>query len=128
MHEGNGGRLHLHRLFDATRKAYPRKVVPFGYVQRIATEWFRDEATCSRSTRTNELARTRAQRRVRRAGPHCLQVGTQAWLRRHRLETARVPPTSAAEYLKYTHPHAEVTVHDLVTGDTITIKTPGRGP
>ena len=40
MHEGNGGRLHLH--FDATRKAYPRKVVPFGYVQRIATEWFRD--------------------------------------------------------------------------------------
>ena len=42
MHEGNGGRLHLHRVFDATRKAYPRKVVPFGYVQRIATEWFRD--------------------------------------------------------------------------------------
>ena len=28
----------------------------------------------------------------------------------------------AAEYLKYKHPHAEVTVHDLVTGDTITIK------
>ena len=42
MHEGNGGRLHLHRLFDATRKAYPRKVVAFSYVQRIATEWFRD--------------------------------------------------------------------------------------
>ena len=30
----------------------------------------------------------------------------------------------AAEYLKYKHPHAEVTVHDLMTGDTITIKTP----
>ena len=29
----------------------------------------------------------------------------------------------AAEYLKYKHPHAEVTVHDLITGDTITIKT-----
>ena len=28
----------------------------------------------------------------------------------------------AAEYLKYKHPHAEVTVRDLVTGDTITIK------
>ena len=42
MHEGNGGRLHLHRVFDATRKAYPRKVVAFNYVQRIATEWFRD--------------------------------------------------------------------------------------
>ena len=42
MHKGNGGRLHLPRLFDATRKAYPRKVVPFSYVQRIATEWFRD--------------------------------------------------------------------------------------
>jgi hypothetical protein len=42
MHEGNGGRLHLHRLFDATRKAYPRKVVPFSYVRRSATEWFRD--------------------------------------------------------------------------------------
>src|SRR6516162_6412587 len=37
MHKGNGGRLHLHRLFDATRKA-----VAFSYVQRIATEWFRD--------------------------------------------------------------------------------------
>jgi hypothetical protein len=36
----------------------------------------------------------------------------------------------AAEYLKHKHPHAEVTVHDLVTGDTITIKTlpPGRLP
>ena len=36
----------------------------------------------------------------------------------------------AAEYLKYKHPHAEVTVHDLVTGDTITIKAlpPGRAP
>ena len=34
----------------------------------------------------------------------------------------------AAEYLKYKHPHAEVTVHDLMTGDTITIKTPGRAP
>jgi hypothetical protein len=42
MPEGNGGRLHLHRLFDATRKAYPRKVVSFGYVQQIANEWFRD--------------------------------------------------------------------------------------
>jgi len=42
MQEGNGGRLHLHRVFDATRKAYPRKVVPLSYVQRIATEWFRD--------------------------------------------------------------------------------------
>ena len=42
MHEGNGGRLHLHRVFDATRKAYPRKVVAFGYVQQIANEWFRD--------------------------------------------------------------------------------------
>jgi hypothetical protein len=42
MHEGNGGRLHLHRLFGAARKAYPRKVVAFRYVQRIATEWFRD--------------------------------------------------------------------------------------
>jgi hypothetical protein len=28
----------------------------------------------------------------------------------------------AAEYLKYKHPHAEVTVLDLVTCDTITIK------
>jgi hypothetical protein len=52
MHEGNGGRLHLHRVFDATRKAYPRKVVPFDYVQRIATEWFRDGATSSISTRS----------------------------------------------------------------------------
>ena len=36
----------------------------------------------------------------------------------------------AAEYLKYKHPHAEVTVHDLMTGDAITIKTlpPGRVP
>ena len=36
----------------------------------------------------------------------------------------------AAEYLKYKHPHAEVTMHDLVTGDTITIKAlpPGRAP
>jgi len=36
----------------------------------------------------------------------------------------------AAEYLKYKHPHAEVTVRDLVTGDTITIKAlpPGRAP
>ena len=36
----------------------------------------------------------------------------------------------AAEYLKYKHPHAEVTVHDLMTGDTITIKMlpPGRVP
>jgi hypothetical protein len=34
----------------------------------------------------------------------------------------------AAEYLKYKHPHAEVTVHDLMSGDTITIKTPGREP
>ena len=42
MQEGNGGRLHLHRVFDATRKAYPRKVVAFGYVLQIANEWFRD--------------------------------------------------------------------------------------
>ena len=36
----------------------------------------------------------------------------------------------AVECLKYKHPHAEVTVHDLVTGDTITIKAlpPGRAP
>jgi hypothetical protein len=36
----------------------------------------------------------------------------------------------AAEYLKYKHPHAEVTVRDLVTGDTITIKAlpPGYVP
>ena len=36
----------------------------------------------------------------------------------------------AAEYLKYKHPHAEVTVHDRETGDTITIKAlpPGRAP
>src|SRR6516162_10140270 len=36
----------------------------------------------------------------------------------------------AAEYLKYKHPHAEVTMHDLVTGDTISIKAlpPGRAP
>ena len=27
---------------DAARKAYPRKVVAFSYVQRIATDWFRD--------------------------------------------------------------------------------------
>jgi hypothetical protein len=34
----------------------------------------------------------------------------------------------AAEYLKHRNPHAEVTVHDRVTGDTITIKMlpPGR--
>jgi hypothetical protein len=32
----------------------------------------------------------------------------------------------AAEYLKYKHPHAEVTVRDLVTGDTITIKARPR--
>ena len=42
MHKGNGGRLHLRRLFEAARTAYPRKVVAFSYVQRIATEWFRD--------------------------------------------------------------------------------------
>ena len=36
----------------------------------------------------------------------------------------------AAEFLEYKHPHAEVTVRDLVTGDTITIKAlpPGRAP
>jgi hypothetical protein len=36
----------------------------------------------------------------------------------------------AAEYLKYKHPHAEVTVPDRVTGDTTTIKMPppGRAP
>jgi hypothetical protein len=28
----------------------------------------------------------------------------------------------AAEYLKYKNPHAEITMHDLVTGDTVTIK------
>jgi len=28
----------------------------------------------------------------------------------------------AAEYLKYKYPHAEVTVYDRETGDTITIK------
>jgi len=28
MHEGNGGRLHLHHVFYVTREAYPRKVVP----------------------------------------------------------------------------------------------------
>ena len=32
----------------------------------------------------------------------------------------------AAEYLKYKHPHAEVTVYDLMTGDTITIKARPR--
>ena len=36
----------------------------------------------------------------------------------------------AAEYLKYKHPHAEVTVYGLMTGDTMTIKAlpPGRAP
>ena len=34
----------------------------------------------------------------------------------------------AAEYLKYKHPHAEVTVHDRVTGDKITIKALPPGP
>ena len=36
----------------------------------------------------------------------------------------------AAEYLKYKHPHAEVMVRDLVTGDTITITAlpPGYVP
>jgi hypothetical protein len=36
----------------------------------------------------------------------------------------------AAEYLKYKNPHAEVTVHDLMTGDTVTIKKlpPGYEP
>jgi hypothetical protein len=36
----------------------------------------------------------------------------------------------AAEYLKYKNPHAEVTVHDRATGDTVTIKMlpPGRVP
>ena len=36
----------------------------------------------------------------------------------------------AAEYLKYKNPHAEVTVHDRVSGDTVTIKTlpPGYEP
>ena len=32
----------------------------------------------------------------------------------------------AAEYLKHNNPHAEVAVRDRMTGDTITIKTPGR--
>ena len=32
----------------------------------------------------------------------------------------------AGEYLKFRHPHAEVTVHDLVTGDTITISATDR--
>jgi hypothetical protein len=27
----------------------------------------------------------------------------------------------SAEYLKHKNPHAEITVHDLVTGDTVTI-------
>ena len=57
MHEGNGGRLHLHRVFDATRKAYPRKVVPFGYVQRIATEWFRDGGHLLKGARRTALLR-----------------------------------------------------------------------
>ena len=36
----------------------------------------------------------------------------------------------AAEYLKYKHPHAEVTVLDRETGDTVAIKglPPGRAP
>jgi hypothetical protein len=36
----------------------------------------------------------------------------------------------AAEYLRYKNPHAEVTVYDRETGDTITIKAlpPGRAP
>ena len=36
----------------------------------------------------------------------------------------------AAEYLKYKHPHADVTVYDRETGDTITNKAlpPGRAP
>ena len=42
MHEGNGGRLHLHRVIGVTRQAYPRKVVSLSYLQRIAAEWFRD--------------------------------------------------------------------------------------
>ena len=36
----------------------------------------------------------------------------------------------SAEYLKYKHPHAEVTIYDRETGDTITIKAlpHGRAP
>jgi len=45
--------------------------------------------TCSTSTRTNELARTRAQRGVRRGGPHCLQVRMRGRLRGHYQQAAR---------------------------------------
>jgi hypothetical protein len=51
MHEGNGGRLHLHRVFDATRKAYPRKVV---VCSGSPQNGFVMAATCSRSTRDGE--------------------------------------------------------------------------
>ena len=55
MHGGNGGRLHLHRLFDATRKAYPRKVVAFSYMcSGSPPSGFVMAATCSGSTRDGE--------------------------------------------------------------------------
>jgi hypothetical protein len=51
--------------------------------------------------------------------------------RRHtRPRDDRAIAIEAAEYLKYKNRHAEVTVHDRVTGDTVTIKTlpPGYEP
>jgi hypothetical protein len=56
MHEGNGGRLHLHRVSDAARKAYPRKVVALSYVQQIAAEWFRDGGPASGAGRATSPA------------------------------------------------------------------------
>jgi hypothetical protein len=41
MHRGNGGASPPH-IRGGERAAFPRKVVPFGYLQRITTEWFRD--------------------------------------------------------------------------------------
>ena len=56
----------------------------------------------------------------------CYQIAVDGQPRSNRDDKAIA--IEAAEYLKYKHPHAEVTVHDLMTGDTITIKTlpPGR--
>ena len=58
----------------------------------------------------------------------CYQIAVDGQPRSNRDDKAIA--IEAAEYLRYKNPHAEVTVYDRETGDTITIKAlpPGRAP
>jgi hypothetical protein len=57
MHEGNGGRLHLHRLFDATRKPIRVRWCPSVMCGGSPPSGFVMAATCSGSTRDGERFR-----------------------------------------------------------------------